>query len=266
MTVLTIAGSDSIGGAGVQADVKTCCALGVYAMTAVTAITAQNTAGVMAWEAVSTEMVRKQLKAVIEDVRPDAVKIGMLPTVETVDAVAEAIDHYGLERVVLDPVCVATSGDALTGESVPERIARELFGRVTLVTPNVPEAELFADMKIGEDDPDEAARRIMERYGARAVLMKGGHFGGRMSTDRLYEAGRGLTLTVENERTETQNTHGTGCTYSSAIAAFLAKGCALDDAVERAKCVIDRFIREGKDYETGRGHGPVNHIYQTIQN
>lgn len=244
--MLSIAGSDSIGGAGIQADVKTACAFRVYAMTVITAITAQNTRGVDCWKSTGA-MIKAQLDAVLGDIRPDAVKIGMLPDNEAVDAVADAILRYGLDNVVLDPVCVATSGDQLTRETTLERIKARLFPLSTVVTPNIPEAKaLFPSGEI-------------KMHGAKYLYLKGGHGSGGVCTDTLMNED-GQKWVFESPRIDTVNTHGTGCTLSSAIASLLARGYDVPGACASAHKWLHRAIEEGAIYDIGHGHGPVNHF------
>ena len=256
--VLTIAGSDSGGGAGIQADLKTFAALGCYGMTAITALTAQNTVGVQAIHAVPAEFLRAQLQSVLEDIGVDAIKIGMLHTPEVVRTVSWAIDHYGLDRVVLDPVMVATSGDRLIAEETVDVLVRELFPRATVVTPNLDEAALLIGRPIEGAHALEDAGRSLLALGARAALVKGGHLAGDEVVDLLVQPGMD-SLRLSSARIASRNVHGTGCTLSSAIAAHLAQGMALDQAVQRARAYILRAIAEGAQVRTGHGHGPLNH-------
>ncbi len=256
--VLTIAGSDSGGGAGIQADLKTFAALGCYGMSAITALTAQNTVGVQAIHAVPAEFLRAQLVSVLDDIGVDAVKIGMLHTPEVVRTVAWAIERYGLQRVVLDPVMVATSGDRLIAEETVEVLVRELFPLCTVVTPNLDEAALLIGRPITGAHALEDAGRALLAMGARAVLVKGGHLPGDEVLDLLLQPERS-PVRLASARIASRNVHGTGCTLSSAIAAQLAQGLALDEAVQRARAYILRAIAEGAAVQTGQGHGPLNH-------
>ncbi len=256
--VLTIAGSDSGGGAGIQADLKTFAALGCYGMTAITALTAQNTVGVQAIHAVPPEFLRSQLQSVLDDIGVDAVKIGMLHTPEVVRTVAWAIAHYGLQRVVLDPVMVATSGDRLIADETVEVLVRELFRLATVVTPNLDEAALLIGRPIQGADALEDAGRSLLAMGARAALVKGGHLAGDEVVDLLVQPEQ-PSLRLASQRIASRNVHGTGCTLSSAIAAHLAQGLPLDAAVQRARDYILRAIAEGAAVQTGLGHGPLNH-------
>lgn len=262
-TALTIAGSDPSGGAGLQADIKTMSALGVYAASAVTALTVQNTRGVTATMAVPPQMVRAQVEAVLSDLRPQAVKIGMLGEAATARAVADSLEGCAAP-VVLDPVMVSTSGHSLANAEAVEVMRQRLISRAVLVTPNMPEAEALAGMAIGsEADMLAAARRIVEEGGARAVLVKGGHGEGAEKRDLLLQAGR-EPLWYAAPSVDTQNTHGTGCTLSSAIAALLARGLSLSEAIAQAKDYITGALLAGAGVRVGDGHGPVNHFYHPL--
>jgi hydroxymethylpyrimidine/phosphomethylpyrimidine kinase len=258
--VLSIAGSDSGGGAGIQADLKTFAALGCYGMTAITAITAQNTLGVRSIHAVPTSVLADQIDAVVEDIGVDAVKIGMLHSPETVRTVAGALKRHGLSKVVLDPVMVATSGARLIDDEAIDVLVRELFPLATVVTPNLDEAALLVRRPlVSEADMEAAARELLER-GARAVLVKGGHLAGDTVSDLLLERG-GEPLWLRAARIATPNTHGTGCTLSSAIASELALGADLRAAVQRAREFIRGALAAGAQVRTGAGSGPLNHGY-----
>jgi hydroxymethylpyrimidine/phosphomethylpyrimidine kinase len=261
--VLSIAGSDSGGGAGIQADLKTIAAHGCYGMTAVTAITAQNTLGVTAIHAVPPEVLRAQIDAVASDIGVDAVKIGMLHSPEIVEVVAEAIDRHGWQRVVLDPVMVATSGDRLIAPETQSVLVSRLFPRATVVTPNLDEAAWLLGRPIpGRDALVEAARGLVA-LGARAVLLKGGHLTGSTVEDVLVVDG-GEVFSMQSPRVETPNTHGTGCTLSSAIACRLAQGDALREACTAAREYILAALARGAAVRTGRGHGPLNHGHAPV--
>jgi len=252
---LTVAGSDSGGGAGIQADLKTFHAFGVFGTSALTAITAQNTRGVTAIHPVPLDVVRAQIDAVVSDLRPAALKSGMLATTPLVSTVATAIREHALQRYVLDPVMVATSGDRLLEEDAVRTIVEELLPLADLVTPNLPEAEILADMRVRTPaDMREAARRILD-LGAAAVLMKGGHLDAEV-VDIL------MAKDMEREwvrpRIETRHTHGTGCTLSAAITAALALGDPLPEAVARGIRFIERAIAEAPGL--GSGRGPVSHF------
>jgi hydroxymethylpyrimidine/phosphomethylpyrimidine kinase len=256
--VLSIAGSDSGGGAGIQADLKTFSALGCYGMTAITALTAQNTLGVFGIHAVPPAFLKAQIQAVVEDIGVDAVKLGMLHAPEVVETVAWAIDHYKLRNVVLDPVMVATSGDRLIADDTVQVLVRELFPRAVAVTPNLDEAALLIGHSIdGADALDEAAGELLA-LGAGAVLLKGGHLPGDEVVDLLAQA-NGDRLRLASARIASRNLHGTGCTLSSAIAAHLALGCELPRAVERARDYVVAAMAAGARVKVGHGHGPLNH-------
>lgn len=261
--VLSIAGSDSGGGAGIQADLKTFSALGCYGMTAITALTAQNTVGVAGIHAVPPAFLKAQLSAVLDDIGVDAIKIGMLHAPEIVEVVAWAIDHYRVAHVVLDPVMVATSGDRLIEEATVDVLRRELFPRASVITPNLDEAALLLGRPLrGESDLDQAAADLLAQ-GAQAVLLKGGHLPGDQVVDLLATPAQPW-LRLRSARIASRNVHGTGCTLSSAIAAYLARGLALPQAVERARAYILEAIRNGAEVQTGRGHGPLCHGHAPV--
>lgn len=261
--VLSIAGSDSGGGAGIQADLKTFTALGCYGMTAITAITAQNTLGVTGIHAIPPEMLKAQLCAVFDDIGVDAVKIGMLHAPETVRTVAWALRHYGVKEVVLDPVMVATSGDRLITPDTVQVLIDELFPLATVVTPNLDEAALLLSRPINAAHELEAAARDLLAMGAPAVLLKGGHLPGAEVADLLV-TGSGPVQRFASARIESRNTHGTGCTLSSAVAAYLALGEPLERAVAKARQYILQAIEGGADVYTGAGHGPLNHGFAPV--
>ena len=264
--VLSIAGSDSGGCAGIQADLKTCSALGCYGMTAITAITAQNTLGVQAVQALSPEMVRAQIHAVVSDIGVDAVKIGMLHSPEIAHVVAQVLREYAFANVVLDPVMVASSGDSLMQQQTVEVLVRELFPLATLITPNLDEASCLLGRSIERVEQLEQAARDLSELGARAVLLKGGHLSeqsaGAVVTDLLLDSSNHQTeqtQTYSSPRIASINTHGTGCTLSSAIACYLALGWPLPEAVRQARAYIVQAIEKGQSIQTGQGHGPLNH-------
>ena len=255
-TALSIAGSDSSGGAGIQADIKTMSANGVYAMTAVTALTAQNTTGVTDILDSTPAFLSAQLDAVFTDIFPDAVKIGMVSSAELISVIAQKLRQYGARHIVVDPVMVATSGSRLLREDAVEALKTELLPLAEVATPNIPEAEILADMPIRTPaDMEAAARKISEQYGC-AVLCKGGH-DLNDANDLLWKDGAGYWF--NGRRINNPNTHGTGCTLSSAIAANLAKGMALEDAVRRAKEYISGALAAMLDL--GHGRGPMNHLF-----
>ncbi len=261
--VLSIAGSDSGGGAGIQADLKTFAALGCYGMTAITALTAQNTLGVSAIHGVPPEMLKAQLCAVFDDIGVDAVKIGMLHAPDIVRTVAWALKHYKVQRVVLDPVMVATSGDTLITPTTVQVLVHELFPLATVITPNLDEAALLLGRTIESANELEAAARDLFAMGAPAVLLKGGHLPGDEVADLLV-TGPGPMQRLASPRIASRNTHGTGCTLSSAIAAHLARGEPLDRAVAQARSYILQAIEQGADVYTGAGHGPLNHGFAPL--
>jgi hydroxymethylpyrimidine/phosphomethylpyrimidine kinase len=260
--VLSIAGSDSGGGAGIQADLKTASALGCYGMTAITAITAQNTRGVRAIHALPPELLAQQIDAVAEDIGVDAVKIGMLHNAEVVRVVAEAIRQHRFEQVVLDPVMVASSGDRLIAEDTLHVLVHELFPLVTVVTPNLDEAGWLLGRKLGDADELEAAVRELQALGAPAVLLKGGHLAGSDVIDLLLD---GTSLERwQASRIASRNTHGTGCTLSTAIACRLALGLPLKQAVMQARAYVRGALLSGADVHLGEGHGPLNHGFAPL--
>ena len=255
-TALSIAGSDSSGGAGIQADIKTMTMNGVFAMTAVTALTAQNTTGVRGIEEVSPEFLAQQIDAVFEDIRPDAVKIGMVASSELIHVIAERLRYYCAENVVVDPVMVATSGSSLLRNDAVEAMMKELFPLAAVITPNIPEAEVLSGMKIsGEEDMKKAAEQIGKNCGC-AVLLKGGHSISD-ANDLLYADG--AFQWFYGKRIANPNTHGTGCTLSSAIASNLAKGFSLSESVQRAKEYISGALSAQLDL--GKGSGPMKHNF-----
>lgn len=261
--VLTIAGSDSGGGAGIQADLKTFAALGCYGMSAITALTAQNTVGVQGIHAVPPAFLKAQLQSVIEDIGVDAVKIGMLHEPGVVDVVAWAIEHYQLSQVVLDPVMVATSGDRLIADDTVRVLVDRLFPLVTVITPNLDEAALLLQQPIASVSELSGAAQALMSQGARAVLLKGGHLPGDEVVDVLTQRGQ-PEVVLASPRIASRNTHGTGCTLSSAIAAHLALGLPLEDAVRAARAYILGAIQAGASVQVGHGHGPLNHGYAPL--
>ena len=258
--VLSIAGSDSSGGAGIQADLKTFAALGCYGMTAITALTAQNTLGVRAIHGVPPAMLRDQIDAVVEDVGLDAVKIGMLHAPDIVQTVAQAIDRHGLKNVVLDPVMVATSGAMLIDNPAIAVLVNELFWRAAVVTPNLDEASLLVGRPLDSEEAMQVAAQELLAKGARAVLLKGGHLAGEMVSDLLVTSSGELHW-MRAPRIHSRNTHGTGCTLSSAIAAHLALGASLLGAVQLARAYVRAALEAGANVRTGAGSGPLNHGY-----
>lgn len=254
---LTIAGSDSGGGAGIQADLKTFHSFGAYGTTAITALTAQNTLGVSAVHPVPMKMVRAQIDACAEDLPPGGVKTGMLATAELVSVVARALTNHALPNYVLDPVMVASSGDRLLDEDAEGAVARELLPLCTLVTPNLHEAGILVRQDVTNLEEMRRAARILVEMGAGAALVKGGHMAGEESVDLLFD-GRKERL-WRRRRLQTRSTHGTGCTLSAAVAAALAGGMPLEEAVDRAVRYVARAIATAPDI--GQGHGPINHFH-----
>lgn len=262
-TVLTVAGSDSSGGAGIQADLKTLSALGVYGASVITAITAQNTLGVRGIQPVSPEIIRAQMEAVFDDITIDAVKTGMLHSKEAVNILAEIIDRYSPRYIITDPVMISTSGSILMEQHAITAVIEKLFPRATLVTPNISEAEHLSGITIGSvTDMEKAAMKLLS-MGCKAVLMKGGHLKSDKMTDILFDS-ENEPLFLSNPTVSSRNTHGTGCTLSSAIAAYLALGNGIRDAVSLAKNYISNALNAGVDVQTGHGHGPMNHFFAPV--
>ena len=259
--VLTIAGSDSCGGAGIQADIKTISACGCYAMSAITAITAQNTAEVRAIHNVPADMVAAQIAAVLEDVGVDAVKLGMLPTAECVKAIAELLLQFNVPNVVLDPVVVSTSGCRLIDEAALEAIRQHLFPLATVITPNIPETTCLTGVQIHSEQDFDQAASVIHGQKVQAVLFKAGHLDSNVLTDYLYDDKQFIDR-YQYHRINTPNTHGTGCTLSSAIASYLALGYPLKEAIRQAEEFLHGAIVAGSDFQTGHGHGPVHHFYR----
>lgn len=257
--LLTIAGSDSGGGAGIQADLKTFSALGVYGMSVITALTAQNTVRVESVHPLPASFVADQLDAVLSDIGADAVKIGMLFNAEIIEAVASRLRRYELTSVILDPVMVAKSGDPLLRAEAVEALKRYLLPRAELITPNLPEAEVLCGRPCGTRSEREAAAAALLELGSRAVLLKGGHAEAEAHADDfLLERGDGGRW-LEAPRIHTHNTHGTGCTLSAAIASYRGRGSSLLASVEQGKAYLTRALRLGAEFSLGHGHGPVFH-------
>ncbi len=256
-SVLTIAGSDSIGGAGIQADIKSITCNGCYAMTAITAMTAQNTLGVKSIQESSPEFLEDQIDAIFADIVPDAVKIGMVSNRKLIEIISRKLKEYGAKNIVLDPVMVATSGAKLISEDAIETLKENLIPLATLITPNIPESEILSGMKIEtEEQMVYAAKHISEKFKT-AVLVKGGH-SINDANDVLYTDGKFLWF--PQERIENSNTHGTGCTLSSAIASHLAKGEPIECAINSAKKYLTECLKAGLDL--GKGSGPLMHNYK----
>ena len=260
--VLTIAGSDSGGGAGIQADIKSISANGCFATSAITAITAQNTLGVNAVEGLSIDILEGQIEAVLSDIGTDSVKIGMLHSAEVVRSVARLLRKYGIKDVVLDPVMVSTSGHKLIEDSAIAVLKSDLMPLARVITPNIPEAEILLGEPIEKQgDLPAAARRLAQQYGV-SVLLKAGHLVDDELIDIFYNNETGEVIELSARRVDTPNTHGTGCTLSSAFAAQLAKGLPLTEAARAAKAYINAAIIHGAEYRIGNGHGPVCHFYK----
>ena len=265
-TVLSIAGSDSGGGAGIQADLKTFSSLGVYGATAITAITAQNTQGVHSQFALPSQMVYDQIIAVMEDIHPSVIKIGMLSNLQVATAVADALERYSIP-IILDPVMVSSSGHRLLSVEAQEVLKERLLPMAQLVTPNIPEMEALSDMPLLTiSDKYNAAKHLLS-LGVQSVLLKGGHEEGEVKVDILYQKSpQGIvTCSFSSDTLNTLNIHGTGCTLSSAIAAYMARGLALKEAISSAKIYITEAIKEGADISVGKGYGPVNHLFNPLK-
>ncbi|RLB96141.1 MAG: bifunctional hydroxymethylpyrimidine kinase/phosphomethylpyrimidine kinase [Deltaproteobacteria bacterium] len=259
---LTIAGSDSSGGAGIQADIKTFSALGCYGMSVLTALTAQNTRGVVSVQPVLPSFVGEQLQAVLDDIGPDAIKIGMLCSAETVEVIARLLRRHMAKNIVLDPVLSAHTGERLSQDGTFEAMQKILMPLVTLFTPNLPEVSAILKWPIHTlDDMREAAVQLATRTSG-DILIKGGHLEDPAVTDLLYIHTEKRFVVLETDRIVTRNTHGTGCTLSSAIASFLARGLTCEQAVITAKRYVTEAIRAGSDYALGSGRGPVHHFHE----
>lgn len=257
---LSIAGSDSGGGAGIQADIKSFSANGVYGMTVITAITAQNTTGVQGYVDVPLEYIAMQIDSVFTDLRPDAVKTGMLSNPDTVALVARKLHEYKVKNLVVDPVMIAKGGSPLLKKEAVQNMTGMLFPQARIITPNIPEAEFITGKKIvSSADMMDICLELADA-GAEAVLLKGGHLGTEEANDLLYDGDKFHTFT--SKRISTKNTHGTGCTLASAIAANLAKGMHIYDAVKWAKDYIQGAIEHADSLNIGSGHGPVHHFYR----
>lgn len=262
--VLTIAGSDCSGGAGIQADIKTISALGAYAASAITAITVQNTCGVTGIHPVPPSYVKGQIEAVMDDICPQAIKIGMINDTKIVEVIAEMLQKYQPQFVVFDPVMVSTSGCKLMEDEAIEAITTRLIPLATLITPNLSEAEILAGQKIRTVEEMQRQAKEMLKLGCRGVLVKGGHLEGGRMCDVLQTVGEEAPHLFAAPKVDSRNTHGTGCTLSSAIATYLALGETITDAVEKAKQYAYKGIEAGKDVCIGHGHGPLNHFYSPV--
>lgn len=259
--VLTIAGSDPSGGAGIQADLKTFSACGCFGTSAITAVVDENTIGVYGVHPIPVEFVRGQINSVLDDIGTDAVKIGMLHSSELIEAVTETLIERGICNIVVDPVMVATSGDRLLQEEAIWTLKNKLIPMAKVITPNIPEAEILLGEKINSAEKLCYYAQKLSNNGKVSVFLKAGHLTGEELTDVFYSAETGDTINLPSKRINTLNTHGTGCTLSSAIASFLAHGKSLTEAVISAKDYINKAIIEGAQYEIGKGHGPVHHFH-----
>ena len=259
---LTIAGSDPSGGAGIQADLKAFSACGCFGTSAIVAVVDENTVGVTGVHPVPVDFVAGQIKSVLDDIGADAIKIGMLHSSELIRAVKETLSMYDVKNIVLDPVMVATSGDNLLQNDAIETLQNELVPYVRVITPNIPEAEVMLGRKI--ESQDELPIVIKELSAGRrvSVLLKAGHLTEEKLTDVFYNAETDEIIELTSDRVNTKNTHGTGCTFSSALAAYLAHGLPLNDAVREAKEYMKLAIMAGAEYEIGKGHGPVHHFFK----
>jgi hydroxymethylpyrimidine/phosphomethylpyrimidine kinase len=260
--VLTIAGSDPSGGAGIQADLKTFAACGCYGASAIVAVVDENTVGVTGVHPVPVDFVTGQIKSVLDDIGADAIKIGMLHSSELIRAIKDTLSGYNIKNIVLDPVMVATSGDKLLQDEAIETLRNELIPFVRVITPNIPEAEVLLGHRIGGQGDLSVVIRDLSADKRVSVLLKAGHLKEELLTDVFYNAETDEIIELPSKRIYTKNTHGTGCTFSSAIAAFLAHGLPLNDAILHAKEYIKSAITAGAEYEIGKGHGPVHHFFQ----
>ena len=256
--ILIIAGSDSSGGAGIQADIKTVTSLGSYALTAITAVTVQNTKGVKSVVAIPSNEIKNQIIHSAKDIKPDAIKIGMLSNTKVINKVLKSLSKIKVKKIILDPVMVAKGGTKLIDEKAIKLLKNKLVKRATLITPNIPEAEILTNMKItNKEDMIFAAYKLIE-IGSKNVLIKGGHFKGDFSIDFLFTRGTEL-IKFKKNRVNTQNTHGTGCSLSAAITAYISKGESLEFSIRKSKEFLTNALKNS--YSVGKGPGPVNHFY-----
>ncbi|MEE0983633.1 MAG: bifunctional hydroxymethylpyrimidine kinase/phosphomethylpyrimidine kinase [Bacteroidales bacterium] len=263
--VLTIAGSDSGGGAGIQADIKAISAMGCYASSAITAVTVQNTLGVQAVHPIPLDVLEGQIDAILSDIGADAIKIGMLHSTKVVNLVAEMIEKYGIRNVVLDPVMVSTSGHKLIEDDAIESIKNRLIPLSRVITPNIPEAEILSGCKISSEQDFEQIAKKLSFNKSVSVLLKAGHLDNDCLVDYFYNVEDNTITLLPSKRVQTKNTHGTGCTLSSAFASALARGEDLTLAAKSAKKYIEQAIVSGAEYEIGHGHGPVNHGFNPLK-
>jgi hydroxymethylpyrimidine/phosphomethylpyrimidine kinase len=260
--VLIIAGSDSSGGAGIQADIKTITALGSYAMTAITAVTIQNTTGVKSIVAIDPKEISNQIEFTSQDIKPDAIKIGMLHSASVIKSVINSLDLINAKKIILDPVMIAKGGAKLIDNKAIELLKNKLIKKVNLITPNIPEAEILTNTKIKTKEDMIFAAHILIELGAKNVFIKGGHLKSKIVQDIFVN--KKEIMTIQNRRITTSNTHGTGCTLSSAISTFFACGKTLKKSCELATKYVNNSIRSNLNY--GKGHGPINHLSSIIIN
>lgn len=260
-TVLSIAGSDPSGGAGIQADIKSISACGCFATTAITAVVDENTLGVYGIHPIPVNFVHGQIRSVLSDIGADAVKIGMLHSSELISSLKEILLDFGMKNIVIDPVMAATSGGKLLLPEAISALKMELIPICTIITPNIPEAEILSGEKITSlNDMCKIAEQLAKEYGI-SVLLKGGHLGTAKITDVLFNYETNKMITLESDYIDSKNKHGTGCSLSSALASFLAQGLDLDAAVKRAKNYINHAIEQGAEYQIGEGNGSIHHFY-----
>ena len=259
---LTIAGSDSGGGAGIQADLKTFSALGCFGLSVITALTAQNTLGVQAVFPIPPEFIAMQLRSVLEDMSANAIKTGMLHSAEVIHAICHELKKHASIPLVVDPVMLANDGSSLLEASAITALREELFPLASLITPNIPEAEALLECTIADRSAMEKAAKALASFGSKAVLLKGGHLSGAESDDCLFVSEDQGVHWFKATRVTTKNTHGTGCTLSAAITSYLARGKNLLEAVAEAKTYIHQAIQAGSDYKLGKGYGPVQHFWR----
>jgi len=260
--ILTIAGSDSSGGAGIQADIKTVTALGSYAMTAITAVTIQNTTGVNSIVSIDPKEISNQIEFTSEDIKPDAIKIGMLHSSNVIKSVIRSLDIIKVKKIILDPVMIAKGGAKLINDEAVELLKNKLLKKVSLITPNIPEAEILTGTKIKTKNDMIFAASILIELGAKNVFIKGGHLDSKMIEDIFVN--KNEIMIIKNRRITTSNTHGTGCTLSSAISTFFSCGKTLKKSCDLATKYVNHSIRSNLNY--GKGHGPINHLSSIIIN
>ena len=260
--ILIIAGSDSSGGAGIQADIKTVTALGSYAMTAITAVTIQNTTGVKSIVSIEPKKISDQIEFTSKDIKPDAIKIGMLHSTQVIKSVIRSLDFIKVKKIILDPVMIAKGGAKLIDDKAVEVLKSELIKKVSLITPNIPEAEILTNTKIITKEDMIFAASILINLGAKNVFIKGGHLDSKLVHDIFVN--KKEIMIIKNRRITTSNTHGTGCTLSSAISTFFACGKTLKKSCELATKYVNNSIRSNLNY--GKGHGPINHLSSIVIN